>query len=185
MTPRHAPAGDTLIEGRYQAWFLLRLSILFAAGTLFLFLVLFTVFSRKISGDYPSVFYTLRHFAEFLFPIVAISVLAFVLLLCGATAILCVYALHKVAGPLYRLERALDAYLAGDPVRPVFFREGDQVHPLAGDFNRFVAQLREDRNRWTGILEHAERLCLQDQATCRAEMEKALSELARELSKYR
>lgn len=185
MTPWGKPAADVLIEGRYQIRFLLRLSLLVAAGTVFLFLVLYTLFSRNLSGDYPSVFYALRHFAEFLFPIIAISVLACVLLLCGGTAVLCVYALNKVAGPLYRMERALEGYIDGEPVKPVFFRQGDQVHPLAQDFNRFVGRLREDRNRWMGMMEHADRLCLQDQATCRGEMEKALTELERLLSKYR
>lgn len=184
MTPRETPAGDVLIEGRFQIRFLLRLSLLFAAGTIFLFLVLLTVFSRKLSGGYPSVFYALRHFAEFLFPLIATSVLACVLLLCGGTAVLCVYALHKVAGPLYRLEKALEEYIAGEPVKSVFFRQGDQLRPLAEDFNRFVARLREDRNRWKGMMENADRLCLQDQVTCRAEMEKALSELVRRLSEY-
>ncbi len=185
MTPWTGPAGEALIEGRYQFRFLLRLVLLLAAGTAFLFLALLTIFSRKLSGEYPSVFYAVRHFTQFLFPIIAISVLAYLLLLCGGTAVLCVYALHKVAGPLYRMERALESYDAGEPVRPVFFRQGDQLHPLAKEFNRFVARLREDRNRWMGVLEHADRLCLQDQATCRAEMERALAELERQLTKYR
>lgn len=185
MTPWTPPGESVLIEGRYQLRFLLRLVLLLAAGSVFLFLVLLAVFSRKISGDYPSVFHAVRHFAEFLFPIVAISVLAYVLLLCGATSVLCVYALHKVAGPLYRMERALEGIVEGEPVRPVFFRQGDQVHPLAKEFNGFVATLREDRARWAGVLEHADRLCLQDPATCRAEMEKSLAELERQLSKYR
>jgi len=184
VIPWKETAGDVLIEGRYQVRFLLRLSLLFAAGTAFLFLVLFTVFSRKLSGDFPSVFYALRHFAEFLFPIIAISVLAYVLLLCGATAILCVYALHKVAGPLYRMERALEGYINGEPVKPVFFRQGDQVHPLAKDFNQFAAVLREDRNRWKGLMEHADRLSLQDEAICRAERVKALAELETQIAKY-
>ena len=58
------------------------------------------------------------------------------------------------------------------------------MQPLARDFNRFVARLREDRNRWIGVMEHADRLCLQDHATCRAEMEKSLSDLVGQLSKY-
>lgn len=186
MTPWTKPVGEELIEGRYQVRFLLRLVLLNAAGTAFLFLVLFTIFSRKMSGDYPSVFYALRHFTEFLFPIIAISVLAYVLLLCGGVVVLCMYAFHKVAGPLYRMERALEGYLAGEPVvRPIFFRQEDQAHPLAKEFNLFFARMREDRSRWRGVLEHADRLCLQDQATCRAEMEEALAELERQLSKYR
>lgn len=172
-------------ERRFQAKFLVRLALLFALGTSFLFLVLFIIFSRSLAGEFSGVFHALRHFAEFLFPIVAVSVLAYVLLVCGAVVILGVFALHKVAGPIYRMERALEGVLAGDPVRPVFFRQGDQAHPLAAEFNAFVAVLREDRKRWAAVLEHADRLCLQDQATCLAEREEALAELESLLSKYR
>lgn len=185
MIPGRGIRDPVFFEIRYQAKFLLRLTLLLALGTSFLFLVLYTVFSRSLAGEYSSVFHGLRHFAEFLFPIIAISVLAFILLVCGAVAVLCAYALHKVAGPIYRMERALEGYLAGDPVRPVFFRQGDQAHLLAAEFNAFVAVLREDRKRWAAILEHADRLCLQDQATCRAEMENALAELESLLSRYR
>lgn len=183
MIPGRDIQDPVFFERRYQARFLLRLALLFALGTSFLFLVLFTVFSRNLTGDFSSVFYALRHFAEFLFPIIAISVLAFVLLVCGAVAIICIYDMHKVAGPIYRMEMALEEYISGDPVRPVFFRQGDQIQPLAAEFNAFVGRLREDRKRWAGVLGHADRLCLQDQATCRAEMEKALSELETLLSK--
>jgi hypothetical protein len=34
-------------------------------------------------------------------------------------------------------------------------------------------------------MEHAERICLQDAATCRAEMEAALARLSESLSRYR
>jgi hypothetical protein len=42
-----------------------------------------------------------------------------------------------------------------------------------------------DRQRWLAIMEDAERLCLQDNATCRAEMEDALARLSELLSRYR
>lgn len=184
MTPWGKPPDDVLIEGRFQFRFLLRLSLLLAVGTFFLYLALLSVFSRKLAGDFPSVFYSLRQFAEFLLPIIAIAVLAYVLLLGGAAVVLFVIALHKVAGPLYRMEKAFEEYVAGDPVKPVFFRQGDQAHPLARDFNRFVARIREDRSRWMGIMDHADRLCLQDQTTCRGEMEAALAELESQTSKY-
>jgi hypothetical protein len=42
-----------------------------------------------------------------------------------------------------------------------------------------------DRQRWLAIMEDAERLCLQDNDTCRAEMEDALARLSDLLSRYR
>ncbi len=75
--------------------------------------------------------------------------------------------------------------LEGEPVKPFFIRHRDLVPDLASAFNRFMGRLREDRQRWMGVMESADRLCLQDPETCRAEMEKALEELATLLSRYR
>lgn len=184
MTPPPG-ARAPFLAAAYRLRILLLLSVVSAAGALSLYGMLLAVLSREISGDYAATFHVLRQFAGFLGPVVALSVLAYALLAGGAAAVACAFALRRIAGPLYRMERALDGWVSGDPVRPVFFRHGDQAHQIAASFNAFLGALREDRRKWIGVLEHAERLCLQDQATCRAEMEKALSELEALLSKYR
>jgi hypothetical protein len=185
VTAASAGKGVPLLEARYRLRLLLGLSAVFLLGTSLLHRILFVVFSREIAGDYAAALHALRHFSGLAGPVIAISVLAYVLAMCGATVVLVSYFLCTVAGPVYRIERALEACLSGDPVRPVFFRHGDQAQTLAVSFNAFLRTLREDRQKWMGVLEHAERLCLQDQATCRAEMERALSDLDRLLSKYR
>lgn len=185
MSAAGAGKGASPLDAGYRFRILLGLSAVFLLGTSLLFLILFAVFSREIAGDYAAVFHALRHLPGLAGPVIALSVLAYVLAMCGATAVLVSYCLFKVAGPVYRLERTLEACASGDPVRPVFFRHGDQAQTLAVSFNAFLRTLREDRQKWMGVLEHAERLCLQDQATCRAEMERALSDLDRLLSKYR
>jgi hypothetical protein len=111
--------------------------------------------------------------------------LAYVLVLSVAIALLSGYAIHKIAGPLYRMERALENYESGHAVKAVFLREGDQLVPLAQAYNGFVTRLRDDRKEWLAAMEHAERLCLQDAATCRAEMDSALARLSELLSRYR
>ncbi len=185
MTPAVPREPAPLIERGYQFRMLLLLAFVFAFGAFFLVLAFFLVFSRPLAGDYASVFYALRHLASFILPIISFAVLVYVLLVCGLTAILCVFALHKVAGPLYRMERVSEGFLAGAPTMPIFFRRGDQAGAMAEAFNAFMAALREDRQKMLGVMEQAERLCLQDAATCRAEMEKALSGIASILSRYR
>lgn len=185
MTAAGAGKGAPLVEAGYRFRLLLGLSAVFLLGTSLLHRILFAVFSREIAGDYAAALHALRHFSELAGPVIALSVLAYVLLVCGATVVLASYFLFKVAGPIYRMERTLEACVSGNPVRPVFFRHGDQAQTLTVTFNAFLRTLREDRQKWMGMMEHAERLCLQDQAACRAEMEKALSELDLLLSKYR
>ena len=169
----------------YRLWFLTRLGINFAAGVAVLAAILYLVLSRPLPGDYAALFYALRTLSGFLWRIIAVSVLAYVLLSIGSTALLCVYGLHKMAGPLYRMERVIAGYLEGSPSRPVMFRAGDQFEPLAEAFNGWIGTLRQDRQRLLSRMETAERLCLQDEATCRAEMARALREVEADLSRYR
>jgi hypothetical protein len=111
--------------------------------------------------------------------------LAYFLVVSLGIALLSAYTFHKIAGPLYRMERALENYDSGDPVKAVFLREGDKLVSLSRAYNRYVAGLRMDRQRWLAIMEDAERLCLQDTATCRAEMGEAMARLSERLSRYR
>jgi len=168
----------------YRLWFLTRLGINFAGGVAVLAVILYLVLSRPLPGDYSALYYSLLTLSAFLRRIIAISVLAYVLLSIGSTALLCVFGLHKMAGPLYRMERVIEGYLEGASTRPVSFRPGDQFEPLAEAFNGWIGTLRKDRQRLLTRMETAERLCLQDEATCRAEMENALREVEAELSRY-
>lgn len=154
-------------------------------GTLLLFLFLSTFLSSPLTGGYGAVFYALRHLSATMLPVVVLSLLAYVLFLAGAAVWLCIILLHKIAGPMFGLEKVLGAYQDGRPVRPFFMRHGDMVPELVSAFNGFVGRLREDRRRWAGVMENAERLTLQDSGTRRAEMEKALAKLWTLLSRYR
>ena len=170
---------------RFAAWFLTLLLAILGAGSAALFLAFHVIFTRELPGTYSGVYFALRNLSAFLVPILAFSVLAYVLAVGVAVTILCGSAFHKIAGPIYRMERAMENYDSGDPVRAVFLREGDQLVPLGQAFNVFVARLREDRKKWIAMMEHAERLCLHDAATCRTEMGEALGRLLVQLSRYR
>lgn len=185
MTPAAQGRPERIVERGYQLRFLVVLAFVFAFGALFLFLAFFIVLSRPLPGTYASVFFALRHLSSFLFPIVSFAVLVYVLLVCGATAVLCIFAMHKVAGPLYRMARVAESFLSGASVPPVFFRRGDQAAGMAEAFNSFVASLRGDRQKVLAAMDDADRLCLQDAATCRAERQKALEQIASILARWR
>ena len=176
---------EPLFEHGYRLRFILRLCLAFAAGAAALYAIFYLVLSRPLTGDYAGVFHALRNLSVFLRPVIAVSVLVYVLLVCGAIAALCVYGLHKVAGPLYRMEQVLDQYRSGASTPTVSFRSGDQIQALAHAFNLWIGSLRRDRQRWLATMMDAERLCLQDDATCRGRMEQALREIAIEMSRYK
>jgi len=184
MSGQEAAGNGPLIHRRYAFGLLLRLWINTAGGVGVLCVILYFALSRPFPGDFARVFHTLRNLSPFLRPILAVSVLVYALLACGSTSALCVYILHKVAGPLYRMERVLDQYRSGGPTRTVSFRSGDQIHALAQAFNRWIGTLRHDRQRCLAMMKDGERHCLQDEATCRARMEQVLREIGTNLSRY-
>ena len=83
------------------------------------------------------------------------------------------------------MERVLEQYRSGAFTQTVSFRSGDQIQPLAQAFNLWIGSLRRDRQRWLATMMDAERHCLQDEATCRAEMEEALRKVAGDMARYR
>jgi len=184
MSGSRAARNGPLIHRRYISGLLFRLCVNFAGGVGILFVILYFALARPLPGDYAEVYHALRNLSPFLRPILAVSVLVYALLACGSTSALCVYILHKIAGPLYRMELALDQYRSGAPTRTVSFRNDDQIQGLAHAFNLWLGTLRHDRQRWLATMKDAERHCLQDEATCRAEMEEALRKLEKEMARY-
>ncbi len=169
----------------YRLRFLFRLYVISAAGAGVLFALLYFALAHPLPESYQGAFHALRGMAGYLRTLLITSVLAYALLVFGSVAGLCIYWLHKVAGPLYRMERVIEGYRSGLPTRTLSFRSGDQIEPLAEAFNGWVWALRQDRQRWLAAIEEAERFCLQDEATCRAHMKNALQMIAGGLSRYR
>jgi hypothetical protein len=63
-------------------------------------------------------------------------------------AILSIFISHRIAGPLYRLEKAVDEALASDdPARPIVLRQDDEFHTLADKINRLIARLSQAKHR--------------------------------------
>ncbi|MDX1815221.1 MAG: hypothetical protein R3239_04610, partial [Thermodesulfobacteriota bacterium] len=177
--------GDPATGHSFWVRFLLSWLASSGLGTLLLFLFHYLYLTPPLPDGYAAVYYALRHLGNTMLPVVALSFLAYVLFLGGAAAWLCINLLHKVAGPIFGLEKVFVTYLNGGSVRPFFLRHGDLVPDLTSSFNGFVGRLREDRQKWLGLMENADRLWLQDRETCRAEMGKALAELETLLSPYR
>ncbi len=185
MIASRGETGGRVLQRLYLGRFLSLLLAILAAGSAFLFLAFYVIFAQPLPKTYSGVYYAVRSLSAFLVPMLAFSAFAYALAMGVAVAVLCGYAFHKIAGPIYRMEKAMENFESGDPIRAVFLRKGDQLAPLAYAFNAFVARLREDRRKWHATLEHAERLCHKDPATCRAEMGKALDRMLVLLSRYR
>ena len=56
--------------------------------------------------------------------------------------ILSIFISHKIAGPVYRLERSVAEVLeSSGPIRKITLRDGDELHTLAGLINQLFDRL--------------------------------------------
>jgi sensor histidine kinase YesM len=58
---------------------------------------------------------------------------------------------HRIAGPLYRLRKHLDAVAAGTTLGDVKFREKDYFPEVADAYNRQIARFRKDDRRESDV----------------------------------
>ncbi len=101
------------------------------------------VFSRELGTEFAPAFYAMKGVLSFLAPALVFCLLAVLLVASTAVLAVAVLASHKVAGPLFRLQRVA-GYL-GRRVLPgrIHLRMGDQGKPVAAEINAWVAGRKE------------------------------------------
>ena len=63
---------------------------------------------------------------------------------------------HRIAGPIYRIERTLDELIQGQDLACIQLRQGDELKGLAGRINKLILLLRELRKSNNGDVQDQE-----------------------------
>lgn len=92
----------------------------------------------NLAPNHPFLAFVAKQEADFARMCLVIGIVQFALF--NATAI---FLSHRIAGPLYRLERHLEGVAEGKEPNDVKFRKGDLYQSLAEACNKLMARLRE------------------------------------------
>jgi len=101
-----------------------------------------TIFALRLSPDHPLMELVTRSKANYARMCLLVGGIQFVLF--NFTAI---FVAHRIAGPLYRLERHLQEVGDGGEAGDVKFRKGDLYQQLAEACNKVMARMRELRSK--------------------------------------
>lgn len=132
-----------LFEKYFRLKFGAKLCLLVLVGMTALTSATYFFTSRSLGDTYGEAIYTIYDLKVRIFPLIfasyySIAILAVVTV---AIAVIAVFFSHKIAGPLYRLERSLEAIGSGDLTVVTHFRGDDQLKALADDINVMVRSL--------------------------------------------
>jgi len=69
------------------------------------------------------------------------------LLLIFAIAVISVFISHRIAGPVYKFERIIEALIAGEKVEEIKLRKRDEFYELASVINNLIKREKTLRGR--------------------------------------
>ncbi|CAG1065685.1 hypothetical protein BAC1_01272 [uncultured bacterium] len=132
-----------LLERAFKIRFGLKLCLFTLLGGAALVLLLFLTLERELGGSYAEAIYTIHDLKIRVLPLMfasSYSILVLALVTAAIAAISVLFS-HRIAGPLYRLEKNLDALASGDLTVSTRFRGMDQLSVLADELNGLVRSL--------------------------------------------
>ena len=150
------------ISGSFQRRFVLQFCALVIGGCVVFGMLLYVYASRTLTTAFVHSKLRVMSTADFLLPALGFSTVIVAMLVAIVAAARMVFLSHRIAGPLYRLEKTADAIGNGDLSLQIRLRNGDELKALAksmdgmvGDLHARVRQIREQTQRLQEILAQA------------------------------
>ena len=106
--------------------------------------IIYIMSSAALTTTFENCRLSVKSTADFILPAVLLSS-AVVIVLIGLSAIaVTLFTSHKIAGPLYRIEKDVEEVAAGNLNTRFNLREGDEIKALAESLNYMTTSLRAD-----------------------------------------
>jgi methyl-accepting chemotaxis protein len=131
------------IHRTFQRNFIIKFCIIAALGMVSASLLLYIVSKDSLTATYRYHHLAVKTTAEAILPGLVITNLVVLLALIVASVFVTLYISHKIAGPLYRLNKSLQAIGEGDLTMNIRLRQKDQLMEFASTINTMVENLRE------------------------------------------
>lgn len=131
------------IDKSFQSDFILRFCGIVAFGALLSILVLYFLASHSTTVGFVKARVTVMTTADFIFPLLVQTMMIVTVFVGLATIVVTLFVSHKIAGPLYRFKQTFQELAHGNFTDQVRLRKGDQLHEVAGDFNKMISVVRD------------------------------------------
>lgn len=139
----------------YPLSFWLKICSLCAAGCVTGYLLLRWFYMRELSSEYSQAFYTLKNMMVYLAPTLMLCALLVLFVALVTVSTFAVIASHKVAGPLFRLQRVGDYLGKKILIGRITLRKNDWLKPVSDHINLWV---EERKGHYEGAREKAARM---------------------------
>jgi methyl-accepting chemotaxis protein len=133
------------IDKKFQTKFMLRFSLIVIISSLLIigFLFYFSQGSTTVAIEDTKV--VVKGTADFILPLLIGVVLITTLLAAVSVLVLAMFSSHKIAGPLFRVQREIKEFAKGDLTRSFRIRGDDQLQELSNSLEDMGQSLRQNQ----------------------------------------
>ena len=150
---------SSLLDRAFKISFGLKLCLFTLLGGAAVVALLYLSLSRSLGDSYGSAIYTIYELKIKVLPLIFASFYSILILglVTAAIAAISILFSHRIAGPMFRMEKNLETIASGDLTVATRFRGQDQLTSLADELNAMVRSLN-----------HASRSAIESLETLRA-----------------
>ncbi|MFA6355760.1 MAG: HAMP domain-containing protein [Candidatus Omnitrophota bacterium] len=131
------------IKKGFQTSFIIKFCLLLILACLIMSFVSYLFTGNTTTTSFENLRFTVKSTSDFMLPVLLSSGITAVVLVSIATIAVVLFISHRIAGPLYRLEKSLEDIAGGDLTTDVHLRQADEIKALAAALNNTVKSIRE------------------------------------------
>jgi len=131
------------IDKEFQGKFILKFCSLILMGSLISGTIIYGMSRATVTTAFVNSKLTIKSTADFMLPAVLLSSAVMILMIGIATIAITLFTSHRIAGPLYRIEKDIDEITSGNLNIVFNLRHGDEIKPIAASLNLMAGSLKE------------------------------------------
>ena len=153
------------VDKSFQTRFILGFIVPVVVTALVCAVIVYHFSSQSVTTVFENSRLVIKAGTEFILPGLILSTLISVIIVGIATAIIMLFSSHRIAGPLYKLEKSLEKLTKGDFSFDIHFRRWDEEKKLATAFNKtsqglndMVGDVKREANQLNSTVSEVESL---------------------------
>ncbi|MFC1631120.1 hypothetical protein ACFL1I_05175 [Candidatus Omnitrophota bacterium] len=130
------------IKKKFQRNFILKFCLLVTLGAVFSSALIYSMSRSTLTTTFENCRLTIKSTADFILPAVLLSAAMVVIFVGLATVFVALFTSHRIAGPLYRVEKDIQGVSSGNLRQTFNLRLSDEIKPLAESLDKMTQSLR-------------------------------------------
>ncbi|MFZ3064699.1 MAG: methyl-accepting chemotaxis protein [Nitrospirota bacterium] len=130
------------IKKEFQSKFIIKFCLIVILGAIISGIILYAYTNQRLGNTYLESLNAIKALNDNLISNLIYTSLITVIFISIVTIVITLFASHKIAGPLYRLEKSTEAIGNGDFTLETRLRENDEIIGVASALNEMAGKLR-------------------------------------------